>query len=103
MRLSFPLLLALLPAGLAAQQPAATAPRPVAGCYTLDLGPWSPALRASPVHTLPARVVLDTAAAAGARGSFRVLAASGVADTHETALWSPLPFKPDSLRIRWVT
>ncbi len=106
MRLS-PLLpiLVLLPAALAAQQPA-NAPRTVAGCWTLTLGPWSPAIPASAAHTLPSRIALDTvpAEATTLRGSLRVRAVGGTAGTaRHVASWSPLPSRRDSLRIRWST
>lgn len=107
MRLSLlPTFLVLLPAALAAQQPAPNAPRSVAGCWALTLGPWSPALPASPAHTLPSRVALDTVAAEETtlRGSLRVRPVGGTAGTaRHVASWSPLPFRRDSLRIRWST
>jgi hypothetical protein len=99
-------LLALLPAALAAQQPPANAPRSVAGCWTLTLGPWSPAIPASPAHTLPSRIALDTVPAEETtlRGSLRVRPVGGTAGTaRHVASWSPLPFRRDSLRIRWST
>lgn len=99
-------LLVLLPAALAAQQPAANAPASVAGCWALTLGPWTPAIAASAAHTLPSRIALDTAAAEETtlRGSLRVRAVGGTAGTaRHVASWSPLPFRRDSLRIRWST
>lgn len=103
MRLSLLPVLVLLPAALAAQQPGRGAPAAVAGCYTLTPGPWAPALPAAAAYTLPARVVLDTVPAEEVRGSFRVLPAPGAGGGHESATWSPLPFRPDSLRVRWTT
>ncbi|HEX8274834.1 MAG TPA: hypothetical protein VF615_19530 [Longimicrobiaceae bacterium] len=98
--------LALLPAALAAQQPAPNAPRSLAGCWALTPGPWTPALAASAAHTLPSRIALDTVAAEETtlRGSLRVRAVGGTAGTaRHVASWSPLPFRRDSLRIRWST
>lgn len=99
-------LLALLPAALAAQQPAPNAPRSLAGCWALTPGPWTPALPSSAAHTLPSRIALDTVAAEEntLRGSLRVRAVGGTAGTaRHVASWSPLPFRRDSLRIRWST
>ncbi len=99
-------LLVLLPAALAAQQPAPNAPASVAGCWALTLGPWTPAIAASAAHTLPSRIALDTAAAEETtlRGSLRVRAVGGTAGTaRHVASWSPLPARRDSLRIRWST
>ncbi|MET0395258.1 MAG: hypothetical protein ABW277_00395 [Longimicrobiaceae bacterium] len=98
--------LVLLPAVLAAQQPAPNAPASVAGCWALTLGPWTPAIAASAAHTLPSRIALDTVAAEETmlRGSLRVRAVGGTAGTaRHVASWAPLPARRDSLRIRWST
>jgi len=76
------------------------------GAGALTLGPWTPALPASPAHTLPSRIALDTVAAEETtlRGSLRVRPVGGTAGTaRHVASWSPLPFRRDSLRIRWST
>ncbi|HEX2095201.1 MAG TPA: hypothetical protein VHG28_22585 [Longimicrobiaceae bacterium] len=100
------LLLALLPAPLAAQDPYVLAPGRVAGCYAVTLGPWTPAGAATAAHTPPRRFVLDTVAApeAPAQNSLRVGSFPGdPAGPHRLAFWSPLPLRADSLRIVWST
>jgi|GEM_PF-2823161 len=98
------LFLLLLPAGLAAQQPAANDPRSLAGCYALDRGPWNPAHPGAAARLLPSHFVLDSlpAEGAGLLGAYRVLpspdAPAGAADP----TWWPHPSRRDSLRVRWA-
>jgi hypothetical protein len=87
--------------------------RALAGCYTLDLSPWSPAHAPgadSAAVTLPRRIALDTALAGGrfAAGSYQVgVIGDDARPVGMSATWAPIakpsPAAPDSVQILWST
>jgi len=87
--------------------------REVAGCYTLALSPWVPALELGADArsvALPSRIVLDSTRAddSVAAVQYRILAAPGVPrSVHRSATWAPIPARtagvPDSVQLSWST